>query len=286
MTEVSNSDLGFCPPGFAGRRASLVGLPDIRLVHVGCEPVHPRWQGVNCCNGYWRFYWVDSPGLSLTWKGGYLDYLVDAITVIPAWIPFTFFMKVGVGHAYLHVELPGISQPVSTELFPDPWSWQAGAPLHELRVLARKVSSSGGDDRLIALEAHALASRCIAHALERLDAENRRRYVPGPSGDFASVLERIESGMHLPITVAELAELSGYATESFIRAFRRAVGQTPAQFIIDRRIARAADMLSTGRWSMDEIARQCGFPNRRYLARMFSRRQKMTPSAFKRLHGV
>lgn len=286
MMDVSDPDLGFCPPGFAGRRASPAGLPDVRLVHVGCEPVHPRWQGLNGCNGYWRFYWVDRPGLSLSWKRGQLDYRVDAVTVIPAWVPFTFRMTPGVGHAYLHIELPGISRPVSSELFPDPWSWRDGAPVRELRALARSIATPGADDRLIALEAHALASRCIAHAIGRLDSEQRRRCVPGPNGDFARVLECIESSLHRSISVAELAELAGYATESFIRAFHRAIGQTPAQFIIDRRIARAADMLSTGRWSMEEIARQCGFPNRRYLARMFVRRQKMTPSAFRRQHGV
>jgi transcriptional regulator GlxA family with amidase domain len=84
--------------------------------------------------------------------------------------------------------------------------------------------------------------------------------------------------------VAALAAAAGQGVDAFHRAFRAGSGQTPAQFLIERRVARAAGLLTGGDMPLAGIARACGFPNRHYLTRMFTRRMGASPAAYRRLH--
>lgn len=279
--DVSDFDLGG-----DGRLHRMVAPAAVawRLEACGNEPAQTRWHRARIRTACWRFYIVDRPGLHLTWSGGSLAYEPTAITVIPAWLPFTFFMASGVVHAFLHVEVPSMGQALAAALWPDPWSWRDPLVLHRFRSLARNLPRRPGQDPFLALEAHALAGLGMCEAFARLDEAARQRAFPSTSGRLESILATIGTGLDRSLTIPQLARQAGLGVEPFIRLFRKTYAQTPMQYILGERCSRAAGLLAGGDLSLEEIARRCGFPSRQYLSRMFVRRYGVPPAAYRRRH--
>jgi AraC-like DNA-binding protein len=273
-----------CPRSDDFRRLDGPGPAAVRTVHVGSEMVSLRWGGKQIMNTYWRAYCVDRAGLALTWDGGRLDYARDAITVIPGWLPFHFLPRLGVGHAYVHFEVPWLSRTATEECFPAPWHFRDAGVLQRLRAVGRDLAWARRDDAVVHLAAQEVAAATIADALDRLTPAQRARCLPSSRGALAGILGHIEDHLHETLSVAALAAAAGQGVDAFHRAFRAGSGQTPAQFLIERRVARAAGLLTGGDMPLAGIARACGFPNRHYLTRMFTRRMGASPAAYRRLH--
>jgi len=85
---------------------------------------------------------------------------------------------------------------------------------------------------------------------------------------------------------ATLAAQCHLSEDHFIRRFRESVGQTPAQYVLDRRVSTAAQQLVFSSESIEAIADQTGFPNRFYFSRMFARRMGVPPAAYRNTSRV
>ncbi len=96
------------------------------------------------------------------------------------------------------------------------------------------------------------------------------------------VADYIESHLNDKITVADLAELVSLSRFHFIRAFKKAVGIPPHQFIMRRRVDRAKEMLTEGDFSVTEVALGTGFNGLTQLTRVFRQVVGVTPTAFRR----
>lgn len=81
------------------------------------------------------------------------------------------------------------------------------------------------------------------------------------------------------LNTAAIADGTGMSERGVQKAFLREVGQTPMAFVVDRRLARAAEMLARndGR-SITEIAFGVGFNDSASFSRCFRRRYDETPS--------
>jgi transcriptional regulator GlxA family with amidase domain len=95
-------------------------------------------------------------------------------------------------------------------------------------------------------------------------------------------LYSIEDNLAAPMDNRALSRACGLSESHFIRTFRAVMGQTPAQYILDRRVAQAAQRLLYTRDSIEQIAEACGFPNRSYFTRVFTRRAGTPPATFRR----
>lgn len=82
-------------------------------------------------------------------------------------------------------------------------------------------------------------------------------------------------------SVAELAGVCGLSTGQFSRAFRRTLGTSPHQWLLEQKIARAKCLLR-GKGSMSEIALECGFADQSHLNRVFLRKVGITPGEWRR----
>ena len=84
-----------------------------------------------------------------------------------------------------------------------------------------------------------------------------------------------------PITVDLLAARVGLSPFHFIRAFRAAYGTTPHQYLRERRLARAQELLVTTSLPITEICSRVGFHSLGSFSGLFHKIVGETPAAYR-----
>jgi AraC family transcriptional regulator len=84
------------------------------------------------------------------------------------------------------------------------------------------------------------------------------------------------------LSLAELAALVGLSPWHFARAFKASTGEPPHRYLMERRIARAKELLAGTTQPITEIAHACGFASSQHLATVFRRVVGTTPSGWRR----
>ncbi len=87
-----------------------------------------------------------------------------------------------------------------------------------------------------------------------------------------------------PVSLAELAGVSGLSRFELIRRFRQQNGLTPHAFQRDLRVDRARAMLAGG-VPPGAVAAACGFADQPHLSRVFKRMVGVSPGAYARAAG-
>ncbi|MEH2474537.1 AraC family transcriptional regulator [Nitrobacteraceae bacterium AZCC 2161] len=84
------------------------------------------------------------------------------------------------------------------------------------------------------------------------------------------------------VSVAELARECELSRVHLSRAFRRSVGMTPYQWLMERRIEVAKEKLRDSRLSLADVAKECGFWDQSHFTHRFARIVGVSPSAWRR----
>jgi AraC-like DNA-binding protein len=87
-----------------------------------------------------------------------------------------------------------------------------------------------------------------------------------------------------PLRVADLARAAGLSQAHFSRAFRRAFGESPHQYVLTRRLERAAALLRTTDHSVAEICFSVGLQSVGSFTTSFGRLFGLSPTAYRAAH--
>lgn len=93
--------------------------------------------------------------------------------------------------------------------------------------------------------------------------------------------EWMQSHLHRAVSIAEVAGQLGLSPSYFARAFRAATGQPPHQWILQRRIELALQLLTEPGLPLGQIAAACGFADQSHFCRVFTSRMGMAPSRWR-----
>lgn len=96
------------------------------------------------------------------------------------------------------------------------------------------------------------------------------------------VKELVAANLDGALSLAKLAAECRLSTAHFARAFAHTTGQSPHQWLIERRVEKARMLLSSTRSSIAEIAAACGFCDASHLTRVFAVRSGVGPSAWRK----
>ena len=99
--------------------------------------------------------------------------------------------------------------------------------------------------------------------------------------DLAHLREFIERHYAKSLTVDMLAARCGLSAFHFIRAFRAVYGTTPHQYVRDRRLERAKELLVTTALPVTEICDQIGFQSLGSFSSLFRRLTGETPAEYR-----
>ena len=98
---------------------------------------------------------------------------------------------------------------------------------------------------------------------------------------LASVLDFIESHLADDIGLTTLARFVGLTPYRFARSFKEAIGLSPRQYILERRVAKVKDLISIGAGSLAEIAYAVGFSSQSHMTEVFRKRLGVTPGQYR-----
>jgi len=85
-----------------------------------------------------------------------------------------------------------------------------------------------------------------------------------------------------PLTVAEMASAAGLSPAHFSREFKRAFGESPHQYLLTRRLERAATLLRVTDWSVAEVCFAVGAGSVGSFTTSFGRVFGRSPTAYRR----
>jgi transcriptional regulator GlxA family with amidase domain len=88
--------------------------------------------------------------------------------------------------------------------------------------------------------------------------------------------------LHQPISVADLSAHARMSVRTFARRFRAEVGESPAQWLIQRRVEAARRMLETTDLTVDQIASAAGFGSPTLLRKHLHASVGLPPVAYRR----
>jgi len=102
------------------------------------------------------------------------------------------------------------------------------------------------------------------------------------SRQWQDLVAFVEDHLDRELSLSELASLMGYSPDHFSRLFKAAFEITPYQYVLERRVARAKQLLRARAHSLAEVALACGFSSQAHLCVTFKTRVGVTPGAYRR----
>lgn len=249
----------------------------VRVFTVACVTIGRTWNSRDVCSGYWRLYLNESAGAVLLLPGGGRHELTAGrIHLVPAGVRFTCHNTRPVRHHYLHCDLIGVAAASIRGLFTKPLVLRADA---RLEGMARGLPG-GGAPEVVLCRAKAVAYAALGAAMADLPAGALAGLsVPSP---VVAAVRHIDEHLGEDLTNRDLAARCHLSEDHFGRVFRARMGQTPGQYVIERRVAAATQALAFTADSIEQIAERLGFANRFHFTRMFTRRMGIAPAAYRR----
>ncbi|MCX6992782.1 MAG: arabinose operon transcriptional regulator AraC [Kiritimatiellaeota bacterium] len=113
-----------------------------------------------------------------------------------------------------------------------------------------------------------------------------------PASRTASLDDRIRTALNYmcansakKITLADLGRVCSLSPSRLSHLFKRQMGETPMQYLEQRRIERAKDLLQMTSKTVAQVAYAIGFENPFYFSRVFKRRTGKSPRQIRQPQG-
>lgn len=159
----------------------------------------------------------------------------------------------------------------------DPLIAHLGLALLDEAAAENPMGKLYADSLIQTLTLHVLRSYSTASALiERANG--------GLSGyKLRTVKEFIDAHLEDDLGLAEIAAVANLSQFHFARAFRKSVGVTPQQYLMERRIERAKQLLAKLDLPIVEISLLTGFKNQSHFTTLFRKFTNLTPKTWRDL---
>ena len=107
-----------------------------------------------------------------------------------------------------------------------------------------------------------------------------------PRGGLSSttlrrVAEYIEAHLAAPLRLQDLAGIAGISAYQFARRFKRSTGLPPHQYVLQRRIERARDLLRADNMTVLAVALNCGFTSQSHFSFVFRNLTGVSPRRYR-----
>lgn len=187
-----------------------------------------------------------------------------------------------VGGYLLH---PEGSLPI-LRLLPDVMLLPLGDGPKELQLLNVWHDAMNSEDAGLAGVRRHVASACFARLISKFissQPEMAWMTAGGVKSGMATALSTMHRRPQESWTVDRLSRLAAMSRSSFYTAFSEMLGEPPMKYLSNLRMARAAEVLSNPRVSVNAAAAAAGYATTVAFLRSFKRRYGMTPGDYRRM---
>ena len=242
------------------------------LMHRYVELEH--WSLRSASNAFWRLYWPMNGGGVITLNG--TEYPLDAgwLYLISPHTQFDSRCEHPFAKWYVHFSVGGLSdsiRPAVVSLRPTARLRSAldrACPKPKRAPESLKPPASP-------LEALELVLLAIQHALPQFQLS------PQANPRLPACVNYLREHLRNKVTLADLARHSACSARALSQMFVTELGFPPMRYLIELRLNHAMKLLRHTDHTIEQIAEECGFPNRYYFTRMLSKYRKTTPAAFR-----
>ena len=96
------------------------------------------------------------------------------------------------------------------------------------------------------------------------------------------LLKYIDANLDSDLTLRRLADLVGWSSDRLSRSFKAATGESPHNYVIQRRTDVARRLIADGQLNLAEIAQETGFSSQSHMTTTFKKVLGVTPGAIRR----
>jgi AraC-like DNA-binding protein len=104
-----------------------------------------------------------------------------------------------------------------------------------------------------------------------------------PPATLRRIREYVDSHLDQSIELESLAATAELSVYHFARTFKQSEGTTPHAFVLERRLARARELLTRTDLSLSEVAFAVGFADQSHFTRRFRQMVGVSPGQFRKL---
>lgn len=246
-------------------------LPSLRIHECGATVLGKNWNYQGVRSPFWRAYFNPDAGASVRVAGKWLSLGPTRLMILPEDSLFDGKCRGDTRHFWIHFSLPIAGDP------PLPWSSKLQpneqSIWHSLYLMAEKGGST-----------HRLRHACAAALLQEF-GKKEEGYPLARSEKLRRIHAWMESWIHTPPSLEQMAAHAGMSRRSFLRWFSAETGGTPVAYLRRIRIREACRLLRFGNGSIEEIAEVTGFVDRHHFTRAFTVETGMGPAAFRRANS-
>jgi len=264
----------------------------VNLLGFGFAEIKPNtWNHIGVLTTYYRLYYPSNSNITVAIAGTSVDLEGGKLHFIPTNSEIDMVTSGSCYVAFAHFDI----EPLALFFEDASLANMTNIPLNgELEALLHNVSQRySGTDKTSQSDLHAYCiwqsiiyatvCACIDHATADRQHD---QMLPLKAHTVAAALHHIEAHLAERLGNRDLGKLCNVSEFHFLRIFKECIGVTPNQYVLRRRVARAAQRLHFTDRTIERIADECGFGNRYYFTRVFTRLTGLSPAAYRRLNRV
>jgi AraC-like DNA-binding protein len=262
-----------------------------------------EWKSQQMSFPYWRFYWNRSGRAKVVYNRT-IHLEPDRLILIPPNTPFAtdilesptakhqlYSLRGGrvesrkmeeemernntVLHLFIHFTLGYPFDTISPEVFDFKMDRHKRDLIHS--ITGQLMDGRVRFEQAGSLELYALLFSLLQGIPAR--AWSKRNLDPRVVGG----IRHMERNLHEIIIRNELlADIGGMSVNAYARLFKEQTGYSPRKYLIRMRTEKACNLLHHSGLSIDQIASECGFSDRYYFTRIFTRTMKVSPGVYRK----
>ena len=131
---------------------------------------------------------------------------------------------------------------------------------------------------------HLLQGVCAYFASNYAGSSSTSTIVKGTLAPWQQrlVMQMMRDRLFEGISISELAEACGLSAGALVRGFKRSTGVSPHQWLLNRRIDLAIELMSSTDASLAQIAFNAGFSDQSHFSRVFAQKSGVTPGVWRK----
>ncbi|PQP82356.1 AraC family transcriptional regulator [Paenibacillus sp. PCH8] len=163
--------------------------------------------------------------------------------------------------------------------FQDQYAFKPTRPLDMYQCMDALKQTWEQSTSLTQFHAKTLFHQWVHSLLKDLHDQSIQPYKPDT---VTQAIEYMNSHLHKPIALDVMAEVLECSVGHLSRLFKQKINSSPIQYLAQRRIERAAHLLTHTNATLQQIAEQVGYPDAHSLSRSFKKIKGISPIRYKK----